>query len=168
MSDEIDAVSGGFSPSRKLAYEQMAQVVRNFMRDFPELNRLVRGVENSNRLIFWALDDALEDWNTTPPLIGPADITSHPSRRLLMRAAVIHLMESVGILSTRNHITFSDGGIQVGISDKTALIQSWLQYFKNDYEQKKLRLKVSMNIEGAWGGGVNSEYLWVNGFYGGW
>lgn len=161
-------ILGGFNPARKSAYEQMAQVVRNFTRDFPELNRLIRGVESSNRLIFWALDDALEDWNTTPPLIGPVSIETHPSRRLLMRGAVIHLLESVGLLQTRNHLTFSDGGIQVGVSDKTPLIHAWLQYFKNDYEQKKLRLKVSMNIENAWGGGVHSEYLWVNGFYGGW
>lgn len=158
----------GFNPSRKLAYEQMAEVVRTFMRDFPQLNRLIRGVENSNRLIYWAIDDALEDWNTTPPLIGAVAINTFPSKRLLVRGAVINLLESVGLLQTRNHLTFSDGGIQVGVSDKTPLIQSWLQYFKNDYEQKKLKLKVSMNIEGAWGGGVNSEYLWVNGFYGGW
>lgn len=163
-----DGLLGGFTPSRKLAYEQMAQVVRTFMRDFPEVNRLIRGVENSNRLIFWAIDDALEDWNTTPPLIGAVSIETIPSKRLLVRGSVINLLESVGLLQTRNHITFSDGGLQVGVSDRTPLIQSWLQYFKNDYEQKKLRLKVSINIENAWGGGVNSEYLWVNGFYGGW
>jgi len=163
-----EGLLGGFTPSRKLAYEQMAQVVRTFLRDFPELNRLIRGVENSNRLIFWSIDDALEDWNTTPPLIGPVSIETFPSRRLLVRGATINLLESVGLLQTRNHISFSDGGLQVGISDKTPLIQSWLQYFKNDYEQKKLRLKVSINIENAWGGGVNSEYLWINGFYGGW
>ncbi len=163
-----ESLFGGFSPSRKLAFEQMAQVVREFTRDFPELNRLIAGVESSNRLIYWALADALEDWNTTPPLIGPAVIENFPAKRLLVRGAVINLLESVGLLQTRNHLTFSDGGLQVGVSDKTPLIHSWLQYFKNDYEQKKLRLKVSMNIEAAWGGGVHSEYLWTNGFYGGW
>lgn len=159
---------GGFNPSRRMAYEQMADVIRAFTRDFADLNRLIRGVESSNRLIFWAIDDALEDWNTTPPLIGQVSIETFPARRLLVRGAVIHLLESVGLLQTRNHLQFSDGGIQVGVSDKTPLIQAWLQYFKNDYEQKKLRLKVSMNIEGAWGGGVRSEYSWINGFYGGW
>jgi hypothetical protein len=68
---------------------------------------------------------------------------------------------------TRNHITFSDGGVQVGISDKTPLIQSWIQLFTNKYETKKDRLKVALNIEGGWGGGVHSEYLWTSGFYGG-
>jgi hypothetical protein len=63
---------------------------------------------------------------------------------------------------------FSDGGIQVGVSDKTALIQSWLNIFSNKYEQKKKDLKIALNIEAGWGGGVHSELLWVSGFYGGW
>jgi len=86
----------------------------------------------------------------------------------LLRGAVINLLESAGLLMTRNHLTFSDGGIQVGISDKTPLYHAWIQLFRNDYESKKLRLKVAINIEQAWGGGVHSEYLWTNGFYGGW
>jgi hypothetical protein len=159
---------GGFSPQRELAFKQVAQVVRAFMRDHAELNRLTQGVEHSDRLICWAIADAIDDWNTTPPLIGPVDIYNFPSKRLLIRATVINLLESVGLLMTRNHLTFSDGGVQVGISDKTPLIQSWIQMFKNDYESKKLRLKVAMNIENAWGGGVSSEYAWINGFWGGW
>lgn len=158
----------GFTPARKAAFAQMAQLVRMFMRDHAELNRLTQGVEHSDRLIFWAIADTIDDWNTTPPLIGPVDITNFPSRRLLVRGSVVSLLESSGLLMSRNHLTFSDGGIQVGVSDKTPLYQSWIQLFKNDYESKKLRLKVSMNIESAWGGGVHSEYLWTNGFYGGW
>lgn len=164
----IGSLLGGFTPSRKLAFTQMIGRTRAFLRDHAELNRLIQGVEHSDRLIAWALADTIDDWNTTPPLIGPVDIESFPSARLLMRGTVIALLESAGLLQTRNHLSFSDGGIQVGISDKTALLQSWIQLFKNDYESKKLRLKVSMNIEGAWGGGVHSEYLWTNGFYGGW
>lgn len=159
---------GGFSPQLKLAFEQFAGVVREFMRDHAELNRLTQGVEHSNRLIMWAIADAIDDWNTTPPLIGPIGIHNFPSRHLLLRATVIGLLESLGLLQTRNHLTFSDGGIQVGVSDKSPLIMSWLQMYRNVYETKKLKLKVAMNIEGGWGGGVHSEYLWTNGFYGNW
>jgi hypothetical protein len=146
----------------------MAGLVREFMRDHAELNRLIQGVEHSPRLVLWAIADALEDWNTTPPLIGAVGITNFPSKGLLLRGAVINLLESVGLLMTRNHLTFSDGGIQVGVSDKTPLIHAWLRMFRANYETKKLRLKIAINIERAWGGGVHSEYTWVNGFYGGW
>lgn len=159
---------GGYLPSVKSAFEQFASVVREFMRDHAELNRLTQGVEHSDRLIMWAIADCIDDWNTTPPLIGPVGITNFPSRHLLLRGTVINLLESLGLLQTRNHLTFSDGGIQVGVSDKSPLIQSWIQMYRNAYEVKKNKLKVAINIEGGWGGGVHSEYLWTNGFYGGW
>jgi hypothetical protein len=81
---------------------------------------------------------------------------------------VCSLLESIGLLQTRNHLTFSDGGIQVGINDKTPFIQSWLQVFRNAYEDKKQKLKVAYNIETAWGGGIFSEFRFVNNFYGEW
>ncbi len=156
----------GYSPSNNIALQQFVGMVRAYMRDYPELNRLITGEEHSDRLIAWAIIDALEDFNTTPPMTQ-FQFSNFPSKGLLLRGAVINLLESVGLLMTRNHLTFSDGGIQVGVSDKTPLIQSWIQLLTNKYEQKKDRLKVAINIEGGWGGGVHSEYLWTSGFYGG-
>ena len=148
-----------------IAMSQFVGTVRAFMRDYPELNRLIQGEEHSDRLIMWAVVDALDEFNTSPPLTcyGLADF---PSKHLLLRATVISLLESIGLLMTRNHLTFSDGGIRVGVSDKTPLIQSWIQLFTNKYEEKKRRLKIAINIENGWGGGVFSEYAWTNGFYG--
>lgn len=154
-------------PNQNLALDQMIQIVRLYMRDYPELNRLIQGEEHSNRLIAWAIIDAIDDFNSTPPLTN-LGLNNFPSRSLLLRGTVINLMESLGLLMTRNHLTFSDGGIQVGVSDKTPLIQSWIQLLSNKYEEKKQRIKIYMNIEGAWEGGVHSEYLWTSGFYGGW
>lgn len=149
------------------ALSQFVQIVRQFLRDYAELNRLIKGEEHSNRLIAWAVLDALNDFNTSPPFTT-FTLENFPTPHLLVRGTVITLLESVGMLQTRNHLTFSDGGIQVGISDKTSLIQSWLQMFSAKYEQKKQQFKIAYNIETGWGGGVSSEYLWTNGFYGGW
>ena len=161
------SAEGAFVPSNNVALEQFVGVVRAFMRDYPELNRLIKGEEHSDRLIAWAVIDALEDFNTTPPMTG-YQLTNFPSKSLLRIGTVINLLESVGLLMTRNHLTFSDGGIQVGVSDKTPLLQSWIQLFTNKYESKKKELKIALNIENGWGGGLHSEYLWVGGFYGGW
>ena len=164
MSDDVlDAAP----PTNDVPLRYFVGIVRAFMRDYPELNRLIKGEEHSDRLIAWAVIDALEDFNTTPPLTKYG-LATVPSKHLLLRGTVISLLESVGLLMTRNHLTFSDGGIQVGVSDKTPLIQSWIQLFTNKYEQKKKELKVALNIEGGWDGGVHSEYLWTSGFYGGW
>lgn len=155
------------TPQVSMRLAQYVQMTRAFMRDYAELNRLIVGEEHSDRLIAWAVLDALNDINTTPPLQS-FTLDSFPSVHLLLRGTVISLLESIGLLQTRNHLTFSDGGIQVGVSDKTPLIQSWIQLFRNSYEEKKQRLLIALNIENAWGGGVSSEYLWTNGFYGGW
>jgi hypothetical protein len=154
-------------PNADLELNAMVAQVRAFLRDYAELNRLIAGVENSNRQIVWAIFDALDDFNTTPPFTF-FGISNFPSKSLLVRGTVISLLESVGLLQTRNHLSFSDGGLQVGVSDKTPFIQSWIQLFRNSYEEKKLRLKVAYNIESAWGGGIHSEYRFVNNFYGEW
>lgn len=154
-------------PKADLELNAMANQVRAFMRDYAELNRLITGVESSNRQIVWAIFDALDDFNTSPPFTG-FTLMNFPSKHLLVRGTVISLLESVGLLQTRNHLSFSDGGLQVGVSDKTPFIQSWIQLFRNSYEEKKMRLKVAYNIESAWGGGVNSEYRFINNFWGEW
>lgn len=156
----------GFTPSVDISLQQFVGLIRAFMRDHAELNRLFQGQEHSDRLIAFAVIDALEDFNTTPPMTN-YQLSNFPSKSLLRYGTMINLLESIGLLMTRNHITFSDGGVQVGINDKTPLIQSWIQLFTNKYETKKDRLKVALNIEGGWGGGIHSEYLWTSGFYGG-
>jgi hypothetical protein len=147
----------------------LINLVRLYTRDQPELNRLIAGYESSDQQIMWAIIDALSDWNNTPPRIGFVDITTHPAISLLVRGITISLLESVGLLMTRNHLSFSDGGIQVGINDKTPFIQSWLQLLRNNYEEKKLKLKIALNIEQSWGGGVWSEFalLSASGMLGG-
>lgn len=154
-------------PDAHLELNEFVNQVRGFMRDYPELNRLVAGYESSNRQIVWAILDAIDDFNTTPPFTR-VGLKNFPSLSLLVRGVVCSLLESIGLLQTRNHLAFTDGGIQVGINDKTPFIQSWLQVFRNAYESKKERMKISMNIESAWEGGVYSEYRFVSNFYGEW
>ena len=154
-------------PHVDLKLNPLIQQVRTYLRDYPELNRLIAGVENSPRQITWAIYDTLDDFNSTPPFTN-FHLHDFPSKSLFIRGVVCSLLESVGLLQTRNQISFTDGGIQVGISDKTPLIQSWLQLLRNAYEEKKMRIKVAINIETAWGGGVFSEFRFINNFYGEW
>ena len=43
--------------------------VRLYLRDYAELNRLIDGEETSDRMLAWAVIDALDDINNTPPFI---------------------------------------------------------------------------------------------------
>lgn len=147
---------------------EFVQEVRQFIRDFPELNRLVSGEETSDRMIAWAVIDTLDDINNTPPLIGTWRVENFPYRHLLVRGTVITILESVGLLQTRNQLNFNDGGVNVAVSDKAPLIMNWLSMFKTTYEDKKLKWKISKNISGALtGSGVASDYYFLGGYYSG-
>lgn len=158
-------------PGVSQATKDFVQLVRLFTRDFPELNRLIAGEESTDRQIAWAVFDALADFNGTPPFLGPItleELLGAQQHNLMLRMTVISLIESVGMLQTRNHINYSNGGITVGVNDKTPLLMQWLQYFKATTDQMKQRVKVSMNIQGILGAtnsGVHSEYWAVNSTY---
>lgn len=162
MSDSLQGLPG-VTPT----FRSFVQAVRGYTRDFPELNRLVSGEESTDRQIAWAVFDALSDFNGTPHLtqLSLEDLLGRSQQALLMRMTVISLIESVGLLQTRNHINYSTGGINVGVNDKTPMLMQWLQYFKSTTEQMKQRVKVALNIEGILGpsnSGVFSEYWVVN------
>ena len=148
-------------------FPKLVALTRAYIRDFPELNRLIEGHETSDRMIAFALMDTLDDWNSTPPLIEPASLESFPSFHLLIRGSIIRILESVGLLQTRNQLTYSDGqGIQVSVSDKSPQLISWINLFTNQYEQKKFRLKQALNLRGALNqAAVPSEYRYINGNY---
>ena len=153
-------------PTASARMNEMVAYVRLYLRDFPELNRLVAGYESSPRMIAWAIVDALDDWNSTPPFLGAATIESFPSKHVLCRGATISLLESVAMLQMRNQLTFTDGGITVSVNDKAPMLMQFISMMKASYEQKKSQMKASMNIEMAMvGTGHLSEYFVVNGTY---
>ena len=153
-------------PSASARMNEMIAYIRLYMRDFPELNRLIAGYESSPRMIAWAIVDALDDWNTTPPFIGNASLDNFPSKHLLARGAVISLLESVAMLQMRNQLQFTDGGITVSVNDKAPMLMQFISMMKAGYEDKKARMKSSLNIEMAMvGSGHFSEYFVVNGTY---
>jgi hypothetical protein len=155
-------------PGMSQATRDFVQVVRLYTRDFPELNRLVAGEESDDRQIAWAIMDALSDFNGTPPITvcSLEYLFSRQQHALVLRMTVCALLESVGLLQTRNHINYSNGGITVGVNDKTQLIQSWLQYYKASSDQMKQRVKVAFNIESILGEhGMHSEYWSINATY---
>lgn len=145
-------------------------VVRGFLRDQPELNRLIAGEETGDRFIAWSVLDALSRFNGTPHFTAFTfdDMLSYQQHYLMLRLTVETILESVGMLQTRNHINYSNGGINVGVNDKTPLIQSWLQMYSARNDQLITRVKVAINIQGILGSenvGVHSELWAVNSTY---
>jgi hypothetical protein len=149
---------------------QLAEYARQFLRDYPELNRLTAGYDHSQRTLKWAVMDTLSDWAATPPFIGQSIdlIMQRNLYSVFIKGVVICAMTSLGLLHLRNHLSYSDGGVNVQI-ENPQLIQSWLAMMKSEYEEKKQRILIALNIENAMNPGISglqSEYYFINSFFG--
>ena len=169
MAAELQGLSG--IPGVSEVFNSFIQTVRLFTRDHPQLNRLVKGEESSDRMIAWAILDFLSDFAGTPPDLGYMTLEEMFTRHyqaFALRGTVVGLLQSVGILQTRNHLQFSDGGISVGVSDKTPMLMQWIRDFQGKYEQEKVQKKIALNIASLLHdrAGVHSEYYFANGWWG--
>jgi len=153
------------SAAAGISMEQFKSEVRGFLRDFPELNRLISGEESSDRMIEYCTWLAIDEWNVTPPLSSHA-LSDFPSRFILLHLTIIHLLTSVGILKSRNRFSYSDGGFSVQTEEQDGMYQRWIQLMRSQVDAKILRLKTALNISNGWGAGLGSEYGWVHGWYG--
>ena len=148
-----------------LTLTQFKSEVRNFVRDFPELNRLITGEESSDRMIEFCAFLALDEWNTTPPL-STNTFSDFPSRNILLYLTVIQLLTSVGLLKSRNKLVYNDSGFQVQTETQDDSYMRWISLFRSQVDPKVHRLKIALNIAGAFGSGVGSEYGQLHGWYG--
>jgi hypothetical protein len=157
-------------PGASVVFNHFVARVRLFMRDYPQLNRLVEGEETDDRMIAFSIYDAISEFNSTDPdigLYGFSDFMTKNWQRPLMLGTVLMILESVGLLQTRNHLPFSDGGLNVAVSDKTPLLQNWIQLFQMKWDKFRYTKKMALNIGSLFQdpGGVSSELFVVNGYW---
>lgn len=139
--------------------EALVEMMRAYLRDYPELNRLIADEESSKRSIATAILDAVEDFNMDSPLAAYTP-DNFPSFSLLKLGAAKYLLESLTFLQARNHVTYSDGqGVQVNESDKAPIYLNLINRLTGEWERKKDRLIVRLNIRQAMGGGVTSDFF---------
>jgi hypothetical protein len=138
------------------------ECIRMFLRDKPQLNRLLRGQpESTDTEIRVALMMALDDWNNTGPPIGNTTLGKHPAKYLLILRASASLLQSAATWHAREHMPSSDGGTSGDDHAKTAdylnIADRWIQ----EYEAKKIEIKERININEAFGNmSASSEYGW--------
>lgn len=148
-----------------LELKQFVNEVRAYIRDFPELNRLIAGHETSDRMMEYCVWLALDEWNTTPPLSSHS-VEGFPSRTILLNLTIIHVLTSVGLLKSRNRMPYSDGGFSVDTETQDDSYPKWIQLIRAQINPRITQLKVALNIAGGWGTSVRSEYAWIHGWYG--
>lgn len=137
--------------------ERARRYLRLFLRDTPQLNRLLRKEESDNELLDFAIEMTISDWNSTSPHIDHIDIGNYPSLYLLMHGAVIQILKSQGLYQARNELSYQAGGSSFMRFNKSSYYMNWMINLSNDYEIKKRNIKIAKNITGGWGG-ISSEY----------
>lgn len=173
MPNPLDLVNLGGIPGASPAAISVAHSVRELLRDHPELNRLVAGQETSNRMILHAVGHAVTYINMVPhpTQYSLEALLSLNALPLIQNVAVIRILEGVGLLQTRNHISYSNGGKTMGVNDKTPLIERWLRYYRSTTDQMLQQVKVSWNLLSILGAdqfGFASEYYVLHSTYATW
>jgi len=120
--------------------------VREFMRDFPDRNILVDGVEFEDKDIARAIRMTIDMGNA---IARPTDYTetTFPNRYVLQMGVCSYLLKSEGLRQLRNEAMYQDGNIQpVGLDNKqqayTALAMQYLQ----EFTQMLTAIKVQQNV----------------------
>lgn len=148
--------------------EYLVDYIREFMRDHAELNRLVAGEEHGDRLISMAIFDAVDQISSMPPPV-PVSIENIPVH-LIRKGSVTFLLESLGLLMTRNQLNYRTGrGTGIGLQDKTPMLMNWISQFKAQFVSETKDWKIAENLrEALQGSSLYSEYSVINGLYGNW
>lgn len=142
---------------------------RAYLRDYAKLNILLEEEETDDKTLLLCLQMTVVDVNSTPPP------TSWSLRGMLDRGYVtivlfgvmVHVLESLSLLETRNHLNWNEGGQQLALQDRLPALSERSRYFRDVYQSKLEKKKISDSITEALDPenvGVHSEYYAINGW----
>ena len=146
-------------------FERLERRIRILLSDFADANQLTGEELFSRDRIEMAVEDALDDWNNTPPPLAPITFTTHPTQSLLHRRIIIELLRHEHLMLTRNGIDFSDGGAAIADSQKANSLLQLISTINAEYQHAKRSKKVEINIASGWGS-VPSDYANIGYGYG--
>lgn len=138
--------------------------VRTFLKDFAHKNRLIVGEESTDDELMLYLELAIDDFNNAHTPTTSYRLNNFPSLSILIWGTTIQALISESFLQIRNRLSYSDGGITVALSDKSADLANAAQGLIVKYERNVEDLKKQLNAEDAFGN-VPSEYGTVEFFF---
>ena len=135
-------------------------LLRKFLRDEPELNTLEQVRENTDLQLYHALLQTLDSINSDfLPVTTYSSFTDLPSWQMLALGATLNILTSVGILSSRNTLTYNDpGGVSVKDFDKYGRYINYFNILINKFMMSVQNWKYTNNIDSAYGAGIASEH----------
>ena len=147
--------------------ENIADDVRSYMRDYAFCNELVDGFESTDAQIAKAIELTMCMYNIMAPISVQYTVDNFPvcNKYLVIMGTVGHLLRSISIKQLRNQLTYTDGGVHVGLSDKHQLYKAMGNELLAEFKSLAKDDKISRNLDAAWGT-VHSPYHGYYTFYG--
>ena len=125
--------------------------VRAYLLDRCGDNALLGEMQCSDDEILNAMRLAIEEWNTTPPLIHAFTTTNFPYRYPWLICTCSHVLRSLSIKQSRNAASFQAGTVMVNDSDKGPIFQRYAEQFRQEWLQWLYAKKRELNVKAGWG-----------------
>lgn len=123
--------------------------VREYVSDYPSENLLLDREEFSDTFIALCMEMASEDYNSMSPMTSYTT-ANFPSKSLLLLGTCWKMYNGKMALLARNHLSYSDGGLQIPIEERYELYKSLADSYGAQYKETAGKLKISQNIDGGW------------------
>lgn len=139
--------------------QSLIDLIRKFLKDFPKLNELKGKSDFNDDELYMFLMMAVSDWNSTPPIMAPVNLETHPSIDWLVVASSVWAMQSMGILHYRNDLAYSDNGVSINPWSKGPQYFGIAGTLAQSSEMKKREMKFAINCMMAGGVVPSPEYF---------
>jgi hypothetical protein len=139
--------------------------IRTFLRDKPEHHVLIDNYLFSNNDIMTASRYVVSRFNDIPPDVGAATISTFPSKGILLMGIAAWLFDSEANAQLMEQLTYQDGNIHHGISDKTQLYRQVSDRYWAQFDTLAADLKIKINVNQVYGGqGVGIAFNYYTGY----
>ena len=140
--------------------------IRTFLRDNPEMHVLVDNFLFSDNDIMTAAEQTVARFNRINPPIGEYMVQNFPDRYLLTIGIASWLFQSEANKQLMEQITYQDGNIHHGITDKTQLYREAAAALNKEFMDIAKEVKMYINMNQVYdGSGVGVRYRY-NRYYG--
>lgn len=146
-------------PNGQMTPQILINLIRMFLRDKPKLNALIKKEETDDDEIKLAINMAISDWNSTPPLLTHVGLTNFPVMDWLIVASAMFILQSAGVLQYRNELQFNDSGITTSPWTKGPAYMGVAGMWAQLVEKKKYEFKLAINYGRTFGIVKSAEYM---------
>lgn len=140
-----------------MTLEEARNKLRDYIKDKPDLNKLLEDQENTDTYLEMCIEDALEEINEEYMPETSWTLNDVPWS-LIKKGSILQVLIGAGIGSARNTFSYSDGSsINVNDNDQWGRYINLYNVLISKYERSVQRYKKRKNIDGCYGG-VASQY----------